>query len=400
MKFELEFFDEFITKECRKVKNSPPSTIIPDFPKKRLLIEQEVERIKKSFTNHFFEIENDSSVELFIQRHQAHIIRLADKVATALDKKESLSMKQISSGHTKLNLCKVLLQAFEDLLNYIEVHFTKYFDQDQKIPDAYALISINEFQEKLEDLNKIFLERKVESELARIVLFPINQFVNVPEKQGITFRRLIFLKYLYKELVRLSGDKESNYSEAVYSHLFYLNFNGFHFLHYASSKIKREIELLPSLAAQFEHLSLTLKQLNQAQVKPSYALKPNRGSLRDALTNWLEEEVHFIEKKRQLTLMIPPGGMKIDNEIEFKVKTVLSVSQLAYSIRLLKDSGIITNENKSDLIRFFSKNFSSAHAETISTDSFKGNYFRFDRAAVAHIQGVLNKLLLHSKKNE
>ncbi len=352
MKFELEFFDEFITKECRKIKKSPPATIIPDFPKKRLLIEQEVERIKKSFTNHFFEIENESRMELFIQRHQAHIIRLADKVAMALDKKDSLSIKQISSGHTKPNLCKVLLQAFEDLLNYIEVHFTKYFDQDQKIPDAYAFISITEFQEKLEILNEIFLERKVESELTRIVLFPINQFVNVPEKRAITFRRLIFLKYLYKELVRLAGDKDSNYSEAVYSHLFYLNFNGFHFLHYASSKIKKEIELLPSLASQFEHLSLTIKQLNQAQVKPSYALKPNRGSLRDALTNWLEEEAHFIEKKRQLTLMIPPGGMKIDNESEFKVKTALSVSQLAYSIRLLKDSGIITNENKSDLIRF------------------------------------------------
>lgn len=154
MKFELELFDEFITKECKKVKNSPPSTIIPDFPKKRLLIEQEVERIKKSFTNHFFEIENDSRMELFIQRHQAHIIRLADKVTTALDKKESLSIKQISSGHTKLNLCKVLLQSFEDLLNYIESHFTKYFDQDQKIPDAYALISIKEFQENWKTLTR------------------------------------------------------------------------------------------------------------------------------------------------------------------------------------------------------------------------------------------------------
>ena len=66
-------------------------------------------------------------MELFVQRHQAHIIRLADKVATAIDKEDPMNIKQISSGHTKLNLYKVLLLAFEDLLNYIEVHFTKYF---------------------------------------------------------------------------------------------------------------------------------------------------------------------------------------------------------------------------------------------------------------------------------
>ena len=42
-----------------------PHEIIPDFPKKRLLIQQEVERIKKSFTSHFFEIENESLMELF-----------------------------------------------------------------------------------------------------------------------------------------------------------------------------------------------------------------------------------------------------------------------------------------------------------------------------------------------
>ena len=66
-------------------------------------------------------------MELFVQRHQAHIIRLADKVATAIDKEDPMNIKQIPSCHTKLNLYKVLLLAFEDLLNYIEVHFRKYF---------------------------------------------------------------------------------------------------------------------------------------------------------------------------------------------------------------------------------------------------------------------------------
>lgn len=204
------------------------------------------------------------------------------------------------------------------------------------------------------------------------------------------------MKYLLKELHKLKDNP--SFSEVVFEHLFYLNFNSYHFLHFAAAKIRNEVGELHTMNEQLEHLSLTLKKLNQAQVKPSFALKPKRDSLRDLLSNWLEEEIHFIEKRRQLTLMIPPGEMKIENETEFKVKTALSVSQLAYSIRLLKDTGIITNENKAELIRFFSKNFSSAHAENISSGNFKKDYFSYEKAAVTHVQSVLNKLLLHSKK--
>ncbi|NOS55989.1 MAG: hypothetical protein HOP37_07005 [Cyclobacteriaceae bacterium] len=398
MKFELEFFDEFIKKECGKSKKLSPSSVITDFPKKRLLIEQEVERLKKSFVEQLFQVENESRFELFIQHHHAHIIRLANKVSTVLDKEESLNLNRIGAEPTRLNLCKVLLQAFENLLNYIEAHFTKYFDQDQKIPDTYAHISIKEFREKLEIIRKVFVEKGVDNEFTEIVLFPVNRFVETPEKKSLTFRNLIYKKYLVKELIALKD--KPNFSEAVFEHLFYLNFNSYHFLQFATTKIRKEVELLPSMTAHLEHLSLTLKKLNQAQVKPTFGLKPLRESLKNLLSNWLEEEIHFIERKRQLTLMIPPGGVKAESVNDFKVKTSLSVPQLAYSIRLLKDSGIITNENRSELIRFFSKNFSSHQVENISTESFKGEYFKFGRAAVNHVQSILAKLLLHSKKDE
>lgn len=189
MKFELEFFDEFIKKECRKNKKLAPSSIIPDFSKKCSLIEQEIERIKKSFTNHLFQIENESRIELFIQHHQAHIIRLANKVATAIDKDESMNLKDITPGHTKLNLCKVLLGSFEDLLNYIETHFTKYFDQDQLIPDSYANISRKEFKEKLETIDKIFSEQKMDDQLSLIVLFPIKRFINNFKKDYFSYEK-------------------------------------------------------------------------------------------------------------------------------------------------------------------------------------------------------------------
>ena len=71
MKFELEFFEEFVTKECQK--NSKLNSSISDYQKKIDFIEAESERIKKCFVRHLFEAKNDRKMELFIQQHQAHI---------------------------------------------------------------------------------------------------------------------------------------------------------------------------------------------------------------------------------------------------------------------------------------------------------------------------------------
>ncbi|HPH46082.1 MAG TPA: hypothetical protein PLJ60_11730 [Chryseolinea sp.] len=98
--------------------------------------------------------------------------------------------------------------------------------------------------------------------------------------------------------------------------------------------------------------------------------------------------------------MISPGGERATDTDQFKIKTSLSVAQLAYSIRLLKQSGIIVNDNKAEVIRFFSKHFSSVNNNNISQESFRSKYFAFETSAVTSIQGILNKMISISKKDE
>ncbi|HPH46081.1 MAG TPA: hypothetical protein PLJ60_11735 [Chryseolinea sp.] len=298
MTFELEFFDEFVRKECRKNKELSPSTIILDFTKKKNLIHSEAERIRKVMRNKVFEIENESRVELYIQQHQINIIKLANKVAKEIDKSHAADLSNISARQTKLNLCKILLRTFEELLTYIETHFSKYFDQDQIIPDTYALISAKEFQEKVEKIKSLFAFEKVDLQLAEIILFPIIEFIESTHETNdsfdlkrISFRQLIFMKYLLRDILHLEVPKNQPYKEAIYVHLFYLNFNSYHFINYETSRIKNHVEELPSLVSQIEYLSYLLKNLYQVQVKPSFALKPNRESLRNLLSNWLEQEL-------------------------------------------------------------------------------------------------------------
>lgn len=397
MKFELESLEEFIKSECKKSKK--PFTKIDDFSGKRLFIEQEVERIKKGFSEHLLKVENESRIELFIQHHQSQIIRLADKVVTVIDKEESLNIREISIGNTGLDLCKVLLRGFEELLYYIETYFSKYFDQDQKIPDAYALISAKEFREKIVVLRRLVKERGVDNELSEIALYPIVQFIAKQEKQSITFRRLIYMKYLMQEMIKiLEAVSNSNYSESIRQCLIYLNHNHFHFIQHLTKRIQSAVEDLPSSCAQIEYMLHEMKKLKQTQVKPSFSYKSTRDPVVNIISNWLLEEVYYTEKKHQLTLMMPPAGKEI-NQPSAKIKTIFSVSQLAYFTRLLKETGVIKNESKSELFRLFSSHFSSIQSDNISVESFRSKFFAFEKSTVTHVQHVLNKLVEQSEKD-
>jgi hypothetical protein len=397
MKFELDFFEEFIQRELKAKRAG--NSIVPDFARKTKEISNEVERIKKGLRTQLFSVENESRFELLIQHHQTHIITLADRVLKFIDRKEAEQIEDISRDQTKLNLCKILYKSFRELLTYIENYFSKYFNQDSNIPVCYAIISIKEIREKLEAINTLSSQKKLDPSLLEIVLYPVIDFTHDPEKTNITFRRLIYIKQLVKDLLSvLTKDAPVDFTQEVCRLLYYINFNSYYFLTYVTEKISREVQELPSVADQLDRLSFFLKGLNQLQVKPGFSLKPNRPSIQGQVSTWLEEEIHYTERKRQLTLMMPPGNYPDALSQDFKIKTILSVSQLAFYIRLLIEAGVITNKNQVELIRFFSKHFSSLKNENVSSESLRRKYYNIEQTTITSIQEILHRLIDHSKK--
>ena len=399
MKFELEFLEEFILKEYGQNSPEAGQSLVPEFAEKRERIGDEVDRIKKSFRSELFAAENELQIELFIQHHQAHIIRLADQISKCVDLGEAIEMNKISDGETKVNLCKILYRALGELLTYIETYFSKYFNQAAKIPDAYGLMESRDVREKLEFIRGIAKKKEIDPQLLQIILDPVQEFAQEPIGSGITFRKLIYFKQLIKDLTgALSSDISANYNDDVLNLMFYLNFNSYYFLTYATEKISREIQDLPSLIEQLERLSYWTKSINQQHLKPGFALKSDRSSILDQLGTWLAEEIHFIEKKKQLTLMMPPGDSFMGKD-DFKVNTTPSVPQLAYTIRILKEVGIITNTNQSALIRFFSKYFTSAKNENISAESLRIKYYNPEKSTINSLQELLGVLTNQTRKD-
>jgi hypothetical protein len=155
---------------------------------------------------------------------------------------------------------------------------------------------------------------------------------------------------------------------------------------------------MATLPELLDKLHYWLKLLNQLHTKPGASLKHDRLQAKDQLVTWLEQEIGYIETKKQLTLMLPTATRSPKPDPQFKVNTNLSVPQLALFIRLLREVGIISNKNLTEVIGFFARHFSSPRSEKISADSLRLKYYNSEKATSDSVQSVLTHMLEFCKK--
>src|ERR1041385_5519954 len=78
---------------------------------------------------------------------------------------------------------------------------------------------------------------------------------------------------------------------------------------------------------------------------------------------------------------------------EEKIKSNLSVSQLAFLFRLLHDKGALSVKNQTDILKFISDNFQTPNAPEISTRSLRAKNYSVDLATKESIKLLINKML-------
>ncbi len=75
-----------------------------------------------------------------------------------------------------------------------------------------------------------------------------------------------------------------------------------------------------------------------------------------------------------------------------KIKSTLSVSQLAFLYRLMYDAKAISLSNQTDILKFISENFQTANAPDISVRSLRSKYYSVDLATKESLKALLHKI--------
>jgi hypothetical protein len=388
--YELERLDSIIASELLNVQEKAMADSATDTLKKEL--RAEAERIKKRFIHEIFGFQEERQLERYIQLHQQELIRLIDQL---ISRDRKLNME---GGHKSASkeLFQFACGVVEELLEFIERHFTRYFDQDAKAPENYIAMAGSDMVKNFAELQDQLKLAEADPFLSDLLLHPVRKFIEAIPSGQVSYRKIIYVKEIHKELARVIQHKTDVNEEARLA-LLYLNYNTLKYFRYYVNYINALLKDIDSASGRIEKLSFLLKTINQTQVKPDIGYNRTIRPLKDQVVDWISEEIFYLERIHQLNEKNRSQSGTLSDD--FKLRTEMSVSQLAYLLRIFIEIKIIHNKNISDLIRFFSRSFQTKRLENISYESFRVRYYNTEDSTKRSVRSFLLLMVDHINKN-
>jgi hypothetical protein len=106
-----------------------------------------------------------------------------------------------------------------------------------------------------------------------------------------------------------------------------------------------------------------------------------------------KEDLYRFKKEllRDLQLLLKEGDVAEEGEAE-KLELSASVAQIALLVRAAIDAGLITNQNKTGVLRVVSELVSAQKAEHISVRSMQMKMYVAERATKEAVKGLLMEM--------
>jgi hypothetical protein len=384
VKYELKELDRlFSTEEDRTNKQATQDATLGES------IRIEVERIKKTLTYEVFNFEDERHLERYIQYHQQALIHLLDR---------SDALRQTEKNEEK-EYYRIFYDAFDELLSFIERHFTKYFDQDAKAPEGYLSLARKDTRINIKKLQKVLAAKDADVKLVNLILHILRKIIDQKADKATTYRKVMYAKEVQKELFRLTeSEDQTNINEELRQIMYYLNYNSIKVLTYHAHYISALLDNTETRTEKIEKLSLILKNINQAQVKPGIGYNLHASSLKNQLNEYISVEIEYHERLQQLTNRPPEPPS--DNLLSgFKLKFEASVSQLAYILKVLIDTKIILNNNLSQVLHFLVRFVITKRSESISYGSIRSKFYNVETGTKESVRTMLASMIQYIDKS-
>ncbi|MCU7549330.1 hypothetical protein OCK74_09400 [Chitinophagaceae bacterium LB-8] len=339
----------------------------------------ETESIRTYLLKKSVDIENEKSFVLLVCQCQSAMIRMLDKVFAYI----------LQDAASELNsMYDAILKRLEHLLHFIESHYPRYFNKEEKVPDHILAATRAQITKELEYLEKTVFSN-IDTKLKKILCFHLQKFIQSNGEDIVCYKRIAYMKDLLTEIKEIPLDSQYT-SQLLMDLLIYMNFNIVDLLNYYVANLQACTAACTTPVEQRDALLSALKTLNQLQEKPAAAFIPQMKCLKEQIGTWISEEIHYLDKQQACFNTAhehsPPAHDKDEDD---KLHTSLSVQQLAVFIRAAKDVGILNNKNQTALLKTIAKIFRTPQAGSISADSLRVKYYTPETAAKDSLKDLL-----------
>ena len=348
-------------------------------------VDTEVQRIKSALTRDVFSYLEERHGNRYVQYHRQSVITLLEETTRHA---RDCSDVNITEGYG------VIHRGLERLLSFLEKNFPYALDQDSNAPECYLSIARKEARLNLRKLQRALADH-TDPGLLNVLLDAVRKISNSRPGQDISYRWILYAREIQHELAQLleKSIRDTDFDNELRQILYRVNYNNSTVVRYHEDYFARLLNTIETRTEKIEKLSLAIKCINQAQVKPGLKYDIHSPSLAEMLNNYLHEEMIYLEKLQQLNVSAEKDAVKLLPDV--KLKLDISVAQLACLTRLFLEMKIIQNNNLTHLLTLLSKYVVTRRAENISCGSIRAKFYNVESGTRQAVKNLLLTMLSH-----
>lgn len=349
-------------------------------------IQAECLRVRQALTHSLFTKAPDDVLERYVQYHQMGITELADR----LHAYRAITPRREEELAATSNFIPGLL----GLLKFLQGFFSRYFNQEGKLPEALRLAALEELQPQILRLTGLVQGNVHAQCLKRSVLDYLYAFTSEKVPQQITYRGLSYLRHFLEELQQLFQQAD-NLEKGLSETLIRLNFNHLGLLAGFQQHLREELANAGSTRKQLDILSAAQQRIKNLQVKCGFSYDPSWPDIKVMLGAWLEEEIDLLAEPQH---HITPRVADENGVPEEKLPVNLSVARLACLTRLLYEENFYATPSVTDILKFTARHFRSLRQQQISQGSLTKEYYGVTQVTAASILDLLERMIARINK--
>ncbi len=347
--------------------------LVEDFKK---ALRDEAERVKIGITSRVTEVVKKKLVRRYIRQQQHSLIMLNAQLVNHVQPEHITVPSKLCEP---VALYHHLYKTLDDLLSFMERHFTGYFEAEAWLPVSYRLIAAQEIRQGIDRLEAQLLVADVDEELVKIIFHEFRRFLDMELDNQVTWRKAKYLKDLKEALLTLlEVHAEEHLTEPVRLLLISLNFNNLSFSTWYTNFIISEMNTVEDSKLRLEKLTFCAKQVNQVRDRHGYTLDLNYRPVKQQIAAWMAEELSF-HHTSQLKFEIDTPVTLADGSR--KLELDMPVPEISCLLWGLKGTGIMKNNVMLEVFDIVASMFSSRRQEALSSESIRNHYYSIEYKA-------------------
>lgn len=391
MDYEFKNIESLITAAIQSSENAK-KPLPEQFANARKSVAYEIATRKHTFLHQAWALQKGFQRTNYVQYHQHCLIKFIDVLFT-ISSEESRNDKSGLASEVFF-----FYNQLDDVLEFVQGEFEVEFDYEAKIPESKKAKLVKSLEREYSQIEPFLDDKDLDVDLSSVLKRFIQNSIE-EKKSKLTYCRINYIETLIQEISDITEPKQQkDMADVLESCLISLNFNCREFFVSCISKIQREVSSIEFEIDQVEKLSYYLKNINQIQSKPGLSYNRGLAPIKVQLSDWLLEEIQFIDKKCKLSTV---NKDKDDDfaKRDFKLEFDMSVSQFAFFTKTLVESGVIQNKNVSELIRFLSKFVKTKRSGSISHESFRIKYYNVEDSTKDAVKNTLHTAIGYINRN-